>query len=433
MLRILIASRGVVPIGPGAGGAELVALQLSKALVARGHQVTLIADVDRAHVVIPTSLEVVPVGMDGLRGLVLKLPTGFVRWLFQHLTGNLAVGRRIRLLVRQSPDGFDVIHCHGALSAIRAKRASSVPVVYTEHDATPWMSHYRRSWERWIRKAIYRTVNVAAFRRVDSIVTNFELLAQELTERWGIPREHVISIQNAIDIDGLTDVRSGLLSVSEELGIGNYCLFVGSLELRKAPDILLRALSDAPGIFCVLVGDGPARHRLEQLAQKLGVAERLRFAGRLRPTELGRYYAGADLLVLPSFSEASPLVILEAMACGTPAVASRVGGIPAVVEDWKTGFLVKPGDVGQLTMVLRFLTEDRPRLQRMGEEAQERIQNSLWPKVLEHYISLYQDLSGIALARLPEQERWALNVNATSVDLVGSVQEPRTLILDQPA
>jgi glycosyltransferase involved in cell wall biosynthesis len=433
MLRVLIASRGVLPIGPGAGGAELVSFQLSKALAARGHQVTLIADVDRAHVAVPPSLEVVPVGMDGMRGLVRKLPKGFVRWLLQHLTGNLAVGRRIRQLVRQSPDGFDVIHCNGALSAIRAKRASPVPVVYTEHDATPWMCRYRRWWERVIRKAIYRTLNVAAFRRVDRIVTNFELLAQELTERWGIPRERVISIQNAIDIDELTDVRAGLLSVSKELGISRYCLFVGSLDLRKSPDILLRALSDAPGITCVLVGDGPARQQIEQLAQQLGVAERIRFAGYLRSAELARYYAGADLLVLPSVSEASPLTILEAMACGTPVLGSSVGGIPDVVEDWKTGFLVKPGDVGQLAMALRFLTEDRPRLKRMGEEARERIQAYLWPMVLEHYISLYQAVSGVETIVLPEEERQLAGVHGTGVDLAGVAQERRPVPLEQHA
>ena len=74
MLRVLIASRGVVPIGPGAGGTELVTFQLASALVARGHRVTLIADFAGARVAIPAPLEVIPVGMDGVRGLLRKLP-----------------------------------------------------------------------------------------------------------------------------------------------------------------------------------------------------------------------------------------------------------------------------------------------------------------------------------------------------------------------
>jgi glycosyltransferase involved in cell wall biosynthesis len=432
-LRVLIASRGVLPIGPGAGGAELVTFQLAKALVARGHSVTLIADVDSKHVALPAGLRVIPVGMAPLRALVLRFPRGFARWMFQHLMGNLAVGRRIRRELHRSREGFDVIHCHGALSAIRAKAAAvSVPVVYTEHDATPWMCQYRRWWERLIRKAIYRALNVTAFRRVDRIVTNFDLLAQELTTRWGISRERVASIQNAIDIDSLSDSRAGVLSVSEQLGIGSYCLFVGSLDLRKSPDILLRALSDAPGITCVFVGDGPARHRIRQLAMQLGVADRIHMAGHLRPTELGRYYAGADLLILPSVSESSPLVILEAMACGTPVVASRVGGIPAIVEDWKTGFLVKPGDVGQLTMCLRFLTEDRPRLQRMGEEARKRVLSSMWPEVLDHYVGLYEALSGVETAPQYEQIGRAASARVP-VDLAGLAMDRERVEMRRPA
>jgi glycosyltransferase involved in cell wall biosynthesis len=432
-LRILIASRGVVPIGRGAGGAELVTFQLSRALVERGHAVTLIADIDAKHVVIPPGLIVVPVGLAPLRGMVLRLPRGFARWLVQHLVGNLAVGRRIRKELRRRPDAYDVIHAHGAVCAIRAKQATStIPVVYTEHDATPWMCTYRRWWERLIRKAIYRTLNVSAFRRVDTVVTNYELHAQELNKRWGVPRNRLVCIQNAIDIDGLSDSRPGVLSVADELGIGSYCLFVGSLDLRKSPDLLLRALSEAPGITCVFVGDGPAKYRIRQLALQLGVADRIHLAGHVKHAELGRYYAGADLLILPSVSETSPLVILEAMASGTPVVASRVGGIPAVVEDWKTGFLVKPGDVGQLTMCLRFLTEDKPLLRRMGEEAQRRVMSSLWPAVLERYTALYQDLSGVTL--IPEYEHVGrAAANRRAIDLAGLAQERESVPMALPA
>jgi glycosyltransferase involved in cell wall biosynthesis len=165
---------------------------------------------------------------------------------------------------------------------------------------------------------------------------------------------------------------------------------------------------------------------------QLGVADRIHLAGHLKQAELGRYYAGADLLILPSVSEASPLAILEAMACGTPVVASRVGGIPAVVEDWKTGFLVKPGDIGQLTMCLRFLTEDKPLLRRMGEEAQKRVMSSLWPAVLDRYTALYQDLSGVTL--MPEYERLGrATSNRRAIDLTGLVQEREAIPVARPA
>ena len=119
----------------------------------------------------------------------------------------------------------------------------------------------------------------------------------------------------------------------ERSGFKRYCLFVGQLTPRKGPDILLRALADTDEICCVFVGDGPMKANLEALAKKLGVQERVAFLGALPPEQLGRIYAEADLLVLPSLSEGAPLVVLEAMACGTPVVTTRVSGLPVHVAD----------------------------------------------------------------------------------------------------
>ena len=124
----------------------------------------------------------------------------------------------------------------------------------------------------------------------------------------------------------------------------------------KAIDVLLRACADpvlkGHNFRLVVVGQGPLRPALEQLAVQLGIADRVRFAGSLAQTELPRWYRAADVFVLPSHSEGVPNVLLEASACGTPWVASRVGGIPEIAH-LGTSRMVTPNTPGELAQAIR--------------------------------------------------------------------------------
>jgi glycosyltransferase involved in cell wall biosynthesis len=173
----------------------------------------------------------------------------------------------------------------------------------------------------------------------------------------------------------------------------SYCLFVGRLEPRKAPDLLVRAVAASPELHCVIVGDGPMRRELEALAARLQVADRICFLGVRGRPEVAALCADAQLLVLPSVSEASPLVVTEAMACGTPVLATRLAGLPTLVEDWDTGFLVTPGDLGELTVALRFLMRDHELRGAMGERAHRRVHERYgWRTVASEYDRLYRSI-----------------------------------------
>jgi glycosyltransferase involved in cell wall biosynthesis len=385
-LRVLVVGRGVVPIKVGCGGAELAMYQLSKTLALVGHDVTVVADVVEADFPTTPGLRFVsPKGR--LHRLAARLPGGFAGWVVKHLVGNLASVARARELLRT--ESFDLVHAHANLAAYLLSRLSPVPVVYTEHDSTPWSCRYRRLHERLIRRLIYRVVNVPAFRRAARVATICESLRLELLDRFGIAATNVMTILNGADFNVFQPETSRPSASPFE----RYCLFVGRLTPRKAPDVLLAALAEAPGACCVFAGDGPMRPRLETLAAKLGVADRVAFIGNVSPAELAPLYAGADLLVIPSVSEGTPLVAFEAMACGTPVLSSRIAGLPELVHDWSTGFLVKPGDVGQLAIAIRFLTADPEALARMGAEAQRRVRKRfLWPNVAREYLALYRSL-----------------------------------------
>jgi glycosyltransferase involved in cell wall biosynthesis len=399
-LRVLVVGRGVVPIKVGCGGAELAMYQLSKTLALAGHQVTVISDVVESDFPGTPGLRFVP-PKGRLYRLAARLPAGFAGWVVRHLLGNLAGVARARELLRT--ETYDIVHAHANLAAYLLARAVDVPVVYTEQDSTPWSCRYRRLHERLIRRAIYRLVNVPAFRRVACTATVCESLRLELLERWGIESVHVTAIPNGADFDVFNPHARDVASPSP---FDRYCLFVGSLTPRKAPDILIRALVEAPTTNCVFAGAGPMREELELLAVRLGVAERVAFLGSLGPGELAPLYCNADLLVIPSVSEAAPLVAVEAMACGTPVLSSRIAGLPELVHDWGTGFLVKPEDVGQLAIAIRFLTMDREELQRMGARARRSVRKRfLWPSVAREYLTLYHALLPQPKEPAPEPDR----------------------------
>jgi glycosyltransferase involved in cell wall biosynthesis len=386
-LRILIVGRGVQPIAVGCGGAELAMYQLGKALALVGHRVTVVSDVAEDDFPPTPGLKfATPAG--SLYRRANRLPAGFVFWILRHLLGNLASFVSARELLRSGD--FDLVHAHGNLVAYLLGRSAQVPVVYTEQDSTPWSCHYRRLHERLIRRAIYRLVNVPAFRRATAVATACDSLRNDLLKRWSIPAVRVQTILNGADFDVFNPERHSEPSNSP---FRQYCLFAGSLTPRKAPDLVMRALVEARDTNCVFAGDGPMRTRLESLASELGVSERVAFLGAVSPARLAALYTGADLLVLPTFAEASPLVAFEAMACGTPVLSTRVAGLPELVRDLDTGFLVKPGDVGQLAVAIRFLTADRKALAKMGAKAQRRVRKRfLWPNVARQYLALYRSV-----------------------------------------
>jgi glycosyltransferase involved in cell wall biosynthesis len=159
----------------------------------------------------------------------------------------------------------------------------------------------------------------------------------------------------------------------------------------KGVDTLLRAVAlvarECPDFRAEVAGDGEALPGLKGLASELGVSAHVRFLGEVR--EIPALLARAALFVLPSYSEGISLTLLEAMACGLPVVATRVGGNAEVVSEGKTGLLVPPRDPELLARALLSLWHDPERSQRMGEAARQRA---------EHYFDIgrmvadYEDL-----------------------------------------
>jgi glycosyltransferase involved in cell wall biosynthesis len=137
-------------------------------------------------------------------------------------------------------------------------------------------------------------------------------------------------------------------------------LTVGYLIERKGHHLVIEALQRLPQFQLVVVGSGPERKALDDLAQRLGVAERVQFVGTVPQSELYLYYSAADVLVLASSREGWANVLLEAMACGTPVVATRIWGTPEVVTAPVAGRLAGERTAGALSEAVRDLFGNLP-------------------------------------------------------------------------
>lgn len=158
-------------------------------------------------------------------------------------------------------------------------------------------------------------------------------------------------------------------------GRGRRLLFVGRLAPEKGCLVLIEAVAQLADVTLDIVGDGPSRAALRERAAALGIADRVVFHGYMDETGVRRRLAEADVFVMASFAEGVPVVLMEALAAGVPAVATRIAGIPELIEDGVTGFLVPPAEPNALAEVVRRLLEDpelRNRIATAGREKVER-------------------------------------------------------------
>jgi D-inositol-3-phosphate glycosyltransferase len=180
-------------------------------------------------------------------------------------------------------------------------------------------------------------------------------------------------------------------------------LFVGRLETIKGLDVLLRSMAElapqlARGARLGVVGDTPAHARrttadYRRLTARLGIDQLVEFRGQVSRQELPLYYSAADVLAAPSAYESFGMAAVEAMACGTPVVAFRVGGLATTIRDGKTGFLATPGVSRDFTDKLRMALES-DELDSMGRQARLVAQGYTWDAIADRTLALYDDLIG---------------------------------------
>jgi glycosyltransferase involved in cell wall biosynthesis len=206
-------------------------------------------------------------------------------------------------------------------------------------------------------------------RRADKVIVPSRYLAKWVV-KWGVPEERITVIYNAVELPDKVEPMPVPLKTPVK------AVTVGRLVPWKRVDGLLEALKGVPDLGLVVVGDGPERPWLEQLARELGVSDRVYFAGQRSKKEALGLMAACDLLVLNSTHEGLPHVVLEAMSLGLPVVATAVGGTPELVKDGETGVLV-PVEDGVLAIVLKRLVNDQQLCQALAQTARRWVHEQL--------------------------------------------------------
>ncbi len=299
----------------------------------------------------------------------------------------------------------DVLHAHSpslnALPALRVGRALGIPVVYEVRafweDAAADQGRGAEGSLRW--RAI-RALDTWLFRRVGAVATICEGLRRDIVAR-GIEPGRVGVIPNGVDAARFALLPPATAAARRELGLpeGPLAGFVGSLYRYEGIDLLVDAAAllrrRRPEIGFVVGGGGMEEAALRERAARAGLADSLRFVGRVAHREVGRYYAALDVLVYPRRALrltqlVTPLKPLEAMAQGRIVLASDGGGHRELIADGRTGHLFAPDDPVRLADAIERVFASRGTWATMREAARRHVETDRsWPAVAAGYAGIY--------------------------------------------
>lgn len=303
----------------------------------------------------------------------------------------------VNLAFNSVPLDTNLVHCHTwytFFAGFLAKHLFSVPLVVTMHSLEPlrpWKEEQLQTGyalSSWIEK---NTVEAA-----DAVIAVSAEMKQDILKFYPIPEEKVTIIHNGIDLEEYRPVSDK--DYLKEQGIEEpYLLFVGRISRQKGIIQLIDAFKSLPGdrLHLVLCASAPDTPELEQeLKEKMGGHPRIKWLNQMVPKKaVIQLYSHAEVFVCPSVYEPFGIINLEAMACKSPVVATRVGGIKEVVADGETGILVSPNNPHELAEAIQHVTDAPELIRRFKENGRRRVEEHFgWDKIAMKTKHLYERL-----------------------------------------
>ncbi len=282
---------------------------------------------------------------------------------------------------------FDVIHCHDWLSfpaGLAAREVSGKPLVFHVH-----ATEYDRVGEGSLNPDIY-VIEKEGFKKADAIIAVSDYTKRVICSRYGVDPAKVSVVPNAVEPN---DYRTEFLDLNFKKNGKKMVLFVGRLTYQKGPDYFLRAaqmvLRKDPDVYFVFSGSGDMERWLIEESGRLGISDRVIFAGFLRGANLARLYKMADLYVMSSVSEPFGLTSLEAMASGTPILVSRTCGASEMISHClKVDFWDVDQMAAKMLAVVKY-----PALGRcLSENGFGEVRNFSWQESAKKCLSVYDQV-----------------------------------------
>jgi glycogen synthase len=301
----------------------------------------------------------------------------------------------VGLAMAADPVDADVVHSHtwyAALGGLLVKQLFDIPLVVTLHSMEPmrpWKEHQLgRGY------VVSSWAEAAAVEEAGRIIAISAQMRDDILAHFRVDPSRVVVLHNGVDASAFR--RTARRDALERHGIrAPYVLFVGRISEQKGIFPLLEAAARfPPDIELVLCAASPDTPELEvRLAAAVAGRARIRWINAMLPhDDVMQLYSHATLFVCPSVYEPFGLINLEAMACGTAVVASRVGGIPEVVVHGETGVLVPPGEPEALAAAVSALCGDPERAARFGAAGRRRVEAEFsWEHIAERTLAIYRD------------------------------------------
>ncbi len=307
---------------------------------------------------------------------------------------------------------YDLVHSHYWMSGIAAeslKKDWNAPVLQMFHTLGKMKNRIAQSPEEI--EGDYRIQGeLKVMGMADRIIAATQAEESQLEFLYGIRSDKITVIPPGVNTTRFYPIPEDEAAEAIRVpGSGKLMLFVGRIEALKGIDILLRALAlmKQRGIFVdhphrlVIIGGDPddktlsetaEMARIKALSKELGIGDLVIFLGKRDQETLPYYYSAAEVLIMPSHYESFGMVALEAMACGTPVVASQIGGLAFLVQDGVTGYVVPDGEPELLSQKLTQLILDPKLLARLGKQAAEYAQGYRWEAITDQIVDVYNQL-----------------------------------------